>query len=95
MRYLKVYWTHDFDDEPVTIYSEIDDNDIEVRKVEGFRNGAVHFASSTASSGDSQLAEGTMPPPEEISEDPQFAASAISPDEFEAAWVAAIEQRPG
>lgn len=39
MEYVLVEWSHDLEDEPCEIYSELDENRCEVRKVEFFRNG--------------------------------------------------------
>ncbi|WP_353885443.1 DUF6881 domain-containing protein [Acinetobacter bereziniae] len=36
MQYLKVEWMHDFLDEPIFLYSELDKNRNELRKVEVF-----------------------------------------------------------
>jgi hypothetical protein len=34
MKYLKVVWVHDLPGEPVLLYSEVDDEGWEIRKVE-------------------------------------------------------------
>ena len=39
MRYFKIHWLHSFTDEPEYIFSEIDEEGYEVRKVEIFKNG--------------------------------------------------------
>lgn len=39
MEYVLVEWSHDLDDEPCEIYSELDEARREVRKVEFFRGG--------------------------------------------------------
>ena len=39
MQYVLVEWDHDLDDEPYMIYSELDGQRRETRKVEFFRNG--------------------------------------------------------
>ncbi|WP_298035400.1 DUF6881 domain-containing protein [uncultured Dysosmobacter sp.] len=39
MEYVLVEWTHEYEDEPYEIYSELDADRREVRKVEFFRNG--------------------------------------------------------
>ncbi len=39
MQYIKVFWSHFFDTEPIKYYSEIDENRFEVRKIAMFRNG--------------------------------------------------------
>jgi len=89
MRYMKVRWIHDFADEPVLIYSEIEEG-LETRKVECFRDGHLDYASSEASSGSSFLAEGLMPLVQDIGADPEFEAETISYKEFQAVWVRAV-----
>jgi hypothetical protein len=39
--YLKLIWHHEFIDEPTWLYSELDENRYEVRKVEVFKDGQV------------------------------------------------------
>lgn len=39
MQYVLLEWTHDEDDEPYLIYSELDESRCEMRKIEFFRNG--------------------------------------------------------
>lgn len=39
MEYVLVEWSHDLEDEPYEIYSELDADRREVRKIEFFRNG--------------------------------------------------------
>lgn len=87
-RYMKVRWNHDFTDEPVLIYSEIDQG-LETRKIECFRDGHLDYASSEASSGSSFLSEGLMPTVQDIAADPEFEPETISSEEFEAVWVRA------
>ncbi len=89
MRYVKALWLHNFPDEPIEIYSEIDDARWETRKIELFRDGSGTFASSAGSTGTSGLAEVQYPSLEEINSDPQFRASEITKDQFEQVWAAA------
>ena len=39
MQYICVEWEHDMEDEPYLIYSELDEERMEVRKIEFYRNG--------------------------------------------------------
>ena len=48
MRYIKVKWIHSYPDEPVLLYSEIDDSGWEVRKVEVFPDGAYGYANASS-----------------------------------------------
>ena len=44
MRYLRVHWNHNHPDEPVAMYSELDDQSWELRKVEFFPDGRIGHA---------------------------------------------------
>ncbi len=85
MRYIKVRWIHDFRDEPVLIYSEIDDVGWELRKVEIYRNGNASFASNAISAG-SMLSIEPLPSLSEIASDPQFETEIISKEQFDNIW---------
>ncbi|MEM1166282.1 MAG: hypothetical protein AAGI30_08330 [Planctomycetota bacterium] len=45
MKYIKVVWKHECPDDPIWLYSEIDDKLWEVRKVEKFGDGRCGYAS--------------------------------------------------
>jgi hypothetical protein len=91
MTYIKVIWHHEFQNEPVTLYSELDEQRVEIRKVELFSDGRTAFscASYSSSSPSSQL--GTVPIPDnnEIARDPQFTIFEIDAEEFELVWKSA------
>ena len=57
MEYLKVKWRHHHPDEPIEIYSEINQDRWEVRKVEVFRDGTSTYAFPLYHTGDTWLAE--------------------------------------
>ncbi|WP_203822933.1 DUF6881 domain-containing protein [Paractinoplanes ferrugineus] len=57
MRYWKVRWLHDLPDEPVELYSEIDEDDYERRKVEIYRDGHADYAGPTVATGSTMLSE--------------------------------------
>ena len=86
MQYLKVDWLHDFLDEPICIYSEIDDERYELRKIEKFRNGHLGFASENIQTGTTFLSEAIFPENEEIALDTQFQICVIYQIEFEELW---------
>ena len=90
MRYLKVLWRHDLPDEPVELYSELDDAGYETRKVEIYRNGHRDFADGGSSSGTTVLGEGPIPSLEEIAEQDEFSPSFIGLAEFETIWRQAV-----
>jgi hypothetical protein len=93
MRYLRVVWHHDFDDEPVELYSKLDDEGYEVRKVEIYRNGLRNYADSVKSTGQTELGEIPVPSIEEIAEQEEFSPTWIGPAQFEEAWRLAVRER--
>jgi hypothetical protein len=89
MEYIKVIWKHDIPDEPIVLYSELDDNRWETRKVEVFRVGSPGYAGQTSSSRSTRL--GIVPVPElsKIASDPEFEPMKITKEEFEKVWLEA------
>jgi hypothetical protein len=86
MRYLKVLWSHNLPDEPIELYSEIDDAGYEIRKVEIYRDGRRDFADGESSSGTTMLGESPLPSLEEIAEQEEFSPSLIEGVDFERVW---------
>ena len=89
MRYLHVVWLHDFPDEPVELYSELDDDSWEVRKIEYFRDGFIGLADTAGSTDRTSLGLEPVPTVAEIARDPEFRAVEIGREEFEVAWTSA------
>jgi hypothetical protein len=94
-RFLRVEWHHDFSDEPVWLYSELDGERYEVRKVEVYRDGRRSFADSDRSVGGSVLGEIPTPTMDEFSDLDEFTAVEIDESQFDAEWVAALSSREG
>lgn len=86
MNYYKIKWNHSFPDEPIWLYSEIDDARWEVRKVEIFADGKIGFADQTRNSGNTRLGEEPLPEMANIAADPQFEPMQIPASEFEVVW---------
>jgi len=87
MRYQRVAWLHDFSDEPVVIYSELDADGWEHRKVDEFRDGRLTWANKESDlQAETLLSESQVPSLDEINADPQFAGVPMSPDLFEEVW---------
>ncbi|MFV2199124.1 DUF6881 domain-containing protein [Nocardiopsis sp. LOL_012] len=86
MRYVKVEWAHDFDDQPVLYLSELGDDGYETRKVQFYRDGRCERADESFENATVGLSEIPFPPLEEISNQPDFTAQFIAPEEFECAW---------
>lgn len=61
MQYIKVLWKHDFPDDPVWHYSELDEDRWETRKVEIFAEGTKGFADQIEECGLSQLSVEPIP----------------------------------
>jgi hypothetical protein len=89
VRYQAVQWHHDLADEPIVLYSEIDDAGLEVRKVEEYRDGRLDVADRTTETGSTFLSEEVMPGLEEINAQAEFEGRAITKEEFEAIWARA------
>jgi hypothetical protein len=88
--YIRVRWLHNHPDYPVELWSELDAERFEVRKVEFWRDGRVGFASREREVGGTVL--GTVPVPSlaEIAADPEFEPQQISELEFEKCWRANV-----
>ncbi|MDB4743556.1 hypothetical protein OAF98_03640 [Planctomicrobium sp.] len=86
MNYLKCIWIHDSEDDPILLYSELDDNRMETRKIEIFRNGSNGMADANHSTNGTQLGIEPLPTIEVIESDPQFEPTDIPQQEFESVW---------
>lgn len=93
MRYQAVRWLHDLDDEPAVLYSEIDDDGWEVRKVEEYRSGRLDVADAVTHTGSTVLSETPMPPLEKIVAQPEFDGTSITREAFNQVWRRAWERR--
>lgn len=91
MNHLMIRWLHDFDDEPVLIYSEIDAEGYEIRKVEQYENGRLDVADAVTQTGSTVLAESPLPSLEAINAEVEFEGRAISQAEFDEIWRKAWE----
>lgn len=94
MNYIKVEWIHN-DDDPVLLYSELDDERWEVRKVEVYRDGHADYASATSSTGNTGLGLEPVPTLAEIGDDPEFVPHEIDAIEFEEIWLQATKKEKG
>ena len=86
LRYLRVEWKHDYPSDPILIYSELDDDGWEVRKVELFRDGQMGYASQQAETEFTALGDVPVASLESLAENLHFAPTLISQDEFEYIW---------
>jgi hypothetical protein len=90
--YLKVYWHHDLPDEPVELYSELDDDRWEIRKIEIFRDGRCELADQAQLTGALTIGEAPIPLFEEIAEQVEFSPFLIDASEFETVWQRAVAE---
>jgi hypothetical protein len=86
MNYVKVKWIHSHADEPVWLYSELDDKRWEIRKVEVFADGSQGYANKSDAIGTTKLSIEPLPSLEEIASDSQFVPFEITRQEFEEIW---------
>ncbi|ULR47139.1 hypothetical protein [Rhizobium sp. K102] len=70
--YIRVQWLHDFPEEPVDLWSELDRERFETRKLEIFRNGTVGYASASEAVGGTMLGIVPVPSLAEIAADSEF-----------------------
>jgi len=86
MRYVRVIWKIDKLEHPVEILTEIDELYMETRKLHLYPDGHREWADARNHDVDTELSHEPFPAIDEINDDPQFVASAMSPDEFEEEW---------
>ena len=86
MTYIKVQWIHDFQDEPIFLYSELDSKRNEIRKVEVYKNGKLGYACENKSVNGTFLSKTEIPSLEDINADVQFVAYEIDKSCFESIW---------
>lgn len=87
LKYVLLNWFHTLKNEPYIIYSEIDEQRYEVRKIEIYKDGIIRKLDEKMT--DTQIELGDVAFPEnldEINEDKQFHAQYISKEEFESVW---------
>jgi hypothetical protein len=92
MNYISIDWKHNFADEPIKIFSEVDSQGWEKRKIEIFPDDSVAFASLESYFGDSYLSEAQLPSLSEINSDPQFQGEKIDSAEFGRLWSQLVAQ---
>jgi hypothetical protein len=69
--YIRVQWLHSSSDQPADLWSELNANREEMRKVEIWADGRVGYASLDGEVGGTRLGEGSVPPLREIAADAQ------------------------
>jgi len=84
--YMRVVWSHSYAEEPVELYSELDDKGYETRKVHVFRDGRLEWANAEVETELTWLAEHPIGSIEEISSASDLSATEITQQEFDAIW---------
>ena len=87
MRYLHIKWVHKNPGDPVHIYSEIDNQSYERRKVEIYADGRKGFADSSEEAGGTALGSMPVPPLAEIAAQPEFQPKEIAEEDFQKVWM--------
>ncbi|WP_156312271.1 DUF6881 domain-containing protein [Methylobacterium platani] len=90
MKYIKVKWMHGDPKYPIELWSEIDDDRWEIRKIDIFLDGNMHVASKEFETRDTRI--GLVPTPEldELNADGEFEAIYIDRSDFESLWHMAL-----
>jgi hypothetical protein len=81
--HLRVAWKHASADKPVVLYSELDEQRFEVRKIEIVADGHAGWADGRDSTAETQLGTERVPSIEQIAADPEFDPAPISRAEFD------------
>jgi len=95
MTYFKCKWNHTFPDGPILLYSELDDQRWELRKVEVFRDGRMGYADAEKEFGGSGLGLEPTPSLADIAANSEFEPVEITRQEFESVWSEAIAHASG
>ena len=84
--YIRILWRHSSPQEPVELFSELDGQRFEVRKVEVWADGRTGYASQHEEVGGTRLGELPVPSLSEIAADPQFEPHEMTAADFEQHW---------
>ncbi|MBU2693720.1 hypothetical protein [Pimelobacter sp. 30-1] len=91
MRYQRVHWRHGLAEFPVVLFSEIDGDGWETRKVDEYADGHLDLAGNGIETGRTFLGLDRVPSLDEINDDRQFLAEEITAEEFDTVWSKAME----
>jgi len=86
MKYLHVKWRHDLPHQPTDIYTELDDDRWETRKVEVFADGRIQYADGVDSTGKTDLGELPSPTLRERRPSDVLTTTEIDETTFEHMW---------
>ena len=88
--FIRVGWKHSNPEHPISLYSEIDEERWEVRKVDLFADGRLGYASARGTFGNTLLGDHPVPSVVELASNPEFEPAEISRTEFEVVWDKAL-----
>jgi len=86
MEYIFVQWIHNDDNYPIELFSELDDDCYELRKIEVYKDGHFGLASTDIQIGETCLGDVPVPPNHEIANSKEFKPAAILAGDFERKW---------
>jgi hypothetical protein len=95
MPHIKIHSIHTSPDEPVFLYSELDESRREIRKVEIFWDGKMGYATRDANFGPTRLEAEPIPSLSEVEDNPELVASEITSEDFEEVWRRALRAAQG
>jgi NADH pyrophosphatase NudC (nudix superfamily) len=95
MHWQRCHWIHTNADYPVVLYSEINANGWEIRKVDLFPDAHFEYAGAGHETERTVLSTEPMPPISTINADPQFIAAEITEHDFNVIWSAAVRLAAG
>ena len=87
MRYLYIKWIHKEPGNPVHLYSEIGDDDYEVRRVELWANGRKGYANADEEVGGTALSIMPVPSLKDIAAQPEYQPKEIDAEDFHKIWL--------
>ncbi|MEL6718922.1 MAG: hypothetical protein AAFO82_22640 [Bacteroidota bacterium] len=100
MEYIKIKWEHSYECEPTLIYSELDSDRYEIRKIEIYPNGDIGYASEYINTKETSLGEEPFPEVDiynklnkEVDDewDEFLEAEVIEKSQFEDIWVKKVK----
>ncbi len=94
MIYMKTLWIHNYDNEPIILYSELDNERYEVRQIWVYDDQSYEIASEEYDTDESFLSPVPYPSIDEIrnanTEDDVFEPELITKEDFEIVWKNAL-----
>ena len=89
--YFACEWHHESPDDPVLLYEELDDDRMELRKVEEFRDGRRLRSDRIDPDCLPTLSWVEIPPLEKIDAGPEFKVLPLTADGFQSVWDSAVD----